>query len=42
MIVFLLFKLKAPKELLLLASRKKPLTPLPPPGSNTIVSSRNI
>lgn len=42
MIVFLLFKLKAPKELLLLASRKKTLTPSPPPGSNTIVSSRNI
>ena len=40
--VFLLSKLKASEELLVLASRKKKLYPTPPPGSNKIVSSRNI
>lgn len=42
MIVFLLSKLKASKELILLASRKEKLFPAPPPGSNTIVKTRNI
>lgn len=42
MIVFLLSKLKASKELILLASRRKQLIPSPPPGSNEIVRSRNI
>lgn len=41
MLVNLLSKLKAPKELCVLASRAKPLSPQPPPGSNKIVSSRN-
>ncbi len=40
--VFLLSKLKASEELLVLASRKEKLYPTPPPGSNKIVSSRNI
>ena len=42
MIVFLLSKLKASKELLVIASRGQKLIPSPPPGSNKIVSSRNI
>ena len=42
MIVFLLSKLNASKELLVLASRRQKLIPSPPPGSNKIVSSRNI
>ena len=42
MIVFLLSKLKASKELIILASRKEKLFPAPPPGSNTIVKTRNI
>ena len=32
---------RAPQELLDIASREKPLTPQPPPGSNSIVKSRN-
>ena len=40
--VFLLSKLKASEELLILASRRERLYPTPPPGSNKIVSSRNI
>ena len=41
LLVFLLSKLNAPKELLDIASRKKPLVPTPPPGSNKIIYSRN-
>jgi lipopolysaccharide/colanic/teichoic acid biosynthesis glycosyltransferase len=38
--VYLLKKIGANNELLLLASRKHPLVPMPPPGTNKIVTSR--
>lgn len=37
----LLESLNAPRELLELAARRKPLLPLPPPGSDRIVTSRD-
>ena len=40
-LVSLLMELNAPKELCVLASRAKPLSPRPPPGSDKIVSSRD-
>jgi lipopolysaccharide/colanic/teichoic acid biosynthesis glycosyltransferase len=40
-LVTLLKKLGAPAELCVLASRKKPLTPQPPPGAYKVVSSRD-
>lgn len=39
-VVGLLKELRAPQELLDIASREKPLTPQPPPGSTQIVTSR--
>ena len=41
-LTFLLNILGAPKELVILASRKENLKPSPPPGTNKIVKSRNI
>ncbi len=41
-LTYLLNILGAPKELVILASRKESLKPSPPPGSNKIVISRNI
>ena len=41
-LTYLLNILGAPKELVILASRKENLKPSPPPGSNKIVKSRNI
>ncbi len=41
MVVFLLSKLKAPKKLLNIAGRKSILVPTPPPGSESIIFSRN-
>jgi lipopolysaccharide/colanic/teichoic acid biosynthesis glycosyltransferase len=34
--------LKAPGDLIVLAAREKPLTPQPPPGSDEIVTNRNL
>ena len=41
-VVGLLKVLRAPQELLEIASREKPLTPQPPPGSTQVVTSRQF
>ncbi len=41
-LTYLLYILGAPKELVILASRKENLKPSPPPGTNKIVKTRNI
>jgi lipopolysaccharide/colanic/teichoic acid biosynthesis glycosyltransferase len=41
-VVRLLERLGAPPELMVLASREKPLVPMPPPGSDRVVESREV